>query len=125
MADQLFDVREDAANGRVYLPVAELTRAGVDVNSLAEPTLPPGVREVALRHATIAMELLGKGASLAQTLHGWPRVLCAGLVAATRTDLSEVRHRSGDLNRTSILRRPRLLGYWVDSWRFNGFGSAR
>lgn len=52
----LRDVAEDARLGRVYLPLEDLARAGIDPGALAGPAAPPGYRRVALALAARARD---------------------------------------------------------------------
>ncbi|GIH92716.1 phytoene/squalene synthase family protein [Planobispora siamensis] len=52
----LRDVAEDLARGRVYLPLADLDRFGVDVTDLRRPTCTPALRELLAFEAARARE---------------------------------------------------------------------
>ncbi|GIH99321.1 phytoene/squalene synthase family protein [Planobispora takensis] len=52
----LRDVAEDLARGRIYLPLADLDRFGVDVADLRRPTCTPALRELLAFEAARARE---------------------------------------------------------------------
>ena len=84
------DVAEDAAAGRIYLPVEDLARFGVaeaEVLSLGEAGVaggapaPPHVRALVRHESERARQMLVTGAGLAARLRGRPRLAVAGFVA--------------------------------------------
>jgi squalene synthase HpnC len=96
VAEHLQDVGEDALAGRVYLPVDDLVRFGVDPDDLARlaaaaghlPTAkarahraPAPLRAVVAFEAGRTRAMLDAGAPLVRELHGRSRLAIAGFVA--------------------------------------------
>ncbi|MEK9659331.1 MAG: presqualene diphosphate synthase HpnD [Chloroflexota bacterium] len=73
------DVSEDAAIGRVYLPLDELARFGVSQDDLSAGRLTPPFRELMAFQAARARELFASGALLAPRLHPRSRGCAVGL----------------------------------------------
>ncbi len=99
VAEHLQDVGEDAAARRVYLPLDDLRRFGVDPHELGEPasTTPASTTpaSTALRaliafEAARTRELLDAGAPLVDFLHGRSRIAVAGFVAGGYAALDAV-----------------------------------
>ncbi|HLI23793.1 MAG TPA: squalene/phytoene synthase family protein, partial [Acidimicrobiales bacterium] len=90
LAEHWQDVAEDAAAGRVYIPVEDMERFGVAVSDLTGPTSGPGgarLRALLAFEATRARRLLDAGDTLVRSLGGWARVAVAGYVAGGRAAL--------------------------------------
>jgi squalene synthase HpnC len=91
------DVREDAEAGRVYLPDAELRAAGVDSAELTARETSPALRRVVATQVERAERLLGDGAPLVQSLHGWARVAVSGYVAGGLATVAALRAADHDV----------------------------
>ena len=82
IVEHLQDVAEDAARGRIYLPLEDLRAFGVEEPelTLAGPgrTTPPAVRRLVAFEAARARELLRSSAALAARLPGTWRLAVAG-----------------------------------------------
>ncbi|HLI01300.1 MAG TPA: squalene/phytoene synthase family protein [Acidimicrobiales bacterium] len=86
VVEHLQDVGEDAAAGRVYLPVEDLVRFDVDPDGLAAlaasgSPAPAGLRGVVAFETWRARGLLDDGAALVGRLKGTARVAVAGFAA--------------------------------------------
>jgi squalene synthase HpnC len=90
------DVREDALNGRVYLPATDLARAGVDAAALTGTRTSPAVRAVVRTQVERAEELLVPGWALIRRLRGWSKLAVAGYVAGGLATADAL--RSGDFD---------------------------
>ena len=101
LAEHCQDVAEDAGAGRVYLPLEDLERFGVDPATLrpAATTSPdiwramvatPALRALMAFEVSRARRMLGQGTPLIRSLHGWARVAVAGFVAGGRSALDAI-----------------------------------
>jgi phytoene/squalene synthetase len=87
--EHLQDIAEDHGRGRVYLPVEDQQRFGVDEASLSQAAAPGGpLRGLIAYEAARAGQLLSAGAPLARTLPLRPRIAIAGFVAGGRAALA-------------------------------------
>ncbi len=84
------DVAEDAAAGRVYLPLDDLARFGVDEAQLHEPRSTPELRALMAFEVTRARAWLAHGRPLVASLHGRPRWAVAGFVAGGEAALDAI-----------------------------------
>ena len=84
------DVREDLANGRIYLPREDMERFGCSEADLAAPAAPERVRELIGFEARRAARMLDEGAPLVGTLRGAARLAVAGYVAGGRATLAAI-----------------------------------
>jgi squalene synthase HpnC len=88
VVEHLQDIAEDHARGRVYLPVEDQLRFGVDEASLERASTPDGpLRGLIAYESARAGRLLSAGAPLARTLRLRPRIAIAGFVAGGRAAL--------------------------------------
>jgi squalene synthase HpnC len=78
VVEHLQDVAEDAARGRVYLPLRELRAAGVEDSELLVGPTRPALQRVVAVQAARARRLLDSGRALAATLPPAQRVAVAG-----------------------------------------------
>jgi squalene synthase HpnC len=85
------DVREDAVNGRVYLPASEL-----GVVDLTGTRTSPAVRAVVRTQVERSEELLEPGRALVRRLRGWSKIAVAGYVAGGLATADAL--RSGDFD---------------------------
>jgi squalene synthase HpnC len=81
------DVREDAANGRVYLPAEDRERYGVRVEDLLAATASPQLRRLLAFESDRARGLLAEGTQLVRALRGRARLAVAGYVGGGRAAL--------------------------------------
>lgn len=81
IVEHLGDLAEDAAAGRVYVPVEDLERFGVDPAELRTAPARPALRALVAFEADRARRLLERGAALPGSLHGWARVATTAFVA--------------------------------------------
>lgn len=125
LIDQCCDVREDASNGRVYLPMVELERFGVEIDDLHAHVSSPGLRQLILHHAAFAQARLRDSAPLVRSLHGWPRRLGAGLYATADADLQWIRRRQGDIRPGDARRHRDVAATWLRSWSMAPTGQCR
>lgn len=88
LIEHLQDVAEDSSRGRIYLPLADLSRFGVSPADLVGPDTPPNVRRLVAFEAARAGALLDAGAPLVGGLRGAARVAVAGYVGGGRAALS-------------------------------------
>jgi squalene synthase HpnC len=84
------DVREDLANGRIYLPREDMERFGCSEADLAQAAAPGRVRELIGFEARRAARMLDEGAALVGTLRGAARLAVAGYVAGGRAALAAI-----------------------------------
>jgi squalene synthase HpnC len=119
VAEHLQDVAEDAVAGRVYLPLEDLRRFGVDPQSLAA-----GVPASSAQRALIAFEvsrarrLLDAGRPLAAGLAGWSRLAVTAFVAGGDAALDAVAEADFDPLVSSPRPRPlRVAANFARTWR--------
>jgi squalene synthase HpnC len=82
------DVAEDYRNGRIYLPMEDMTAHGCTEDDLAGQRAGPALRSVVAFEAARARELLDAGAPLIGQLRGAARGAVAGYVAGGRAALA-------------------------------------
>lgn len=85
--EHLQDVGEDFTRGRVYLPLADMSRFGCDEHALEAGSVSGPLREVLALESARARALLSAGIPLALTLAPRPRFAVAGFVAGGRASL--------------------------------------
>jgi squalene synthase HpnC len=92
------DVREDARAGRVYIPLEDLRRFGVDRAELSGDGPPSGeLRSLMAFEVARARRWLDTGAPLLSTLKGRARFAVAGFVAGGRAALDGIAARDFDV----------------------------
>jgi squalene synthase HpnC len=91
------DVGEDARNGRVYLPAADLRAGGVVTAELTAATTSAPLRSVIAMQIDRATELLDPGRPLVRRLSGWARVAVAGYVAGGLATVTALRAADGEV----------------------------
>jgi squalene synthase HpnC len=99
------DVAEDLARGRVYLPQADLTEAGVTAAHLEAPSASPALRQAVARQVDRAADGLAAGPALVGELHGAARVAVAGFVAGGLAVVDAMRAADHDVLAVAV--RPR------------------
>lgn len=75
------DVREDHAEGRVYVPQEDLDRFGVAEDELGGSSARPRLRSLLAFETDRAAKLLCAGFALVRLLRGWARLAVAGYTA--------------------------------------------
>jgi squalene synthase HpnC len=84
------DVKEDLANGRVYLPQDDMKAHNVTEADLAKPSANRNVSDLIAFEVNRARELLDEGAPLVGTLKHMARLAIAGYVAGGRATLKAI-----------------------------------
>jgi squalene synthase HpnC len=90
LAEHWQDVAEDYADGRIYLPAADMAEHGCAELELAEPHASPALKELMAFEVSRARALLDAGALLVGTLSGTPRLAVAGYLAGGRAALTAI-----------------------------------
>ncbi len=96
IVEHLQDVREDAARGRVYLPLEDRRRFGVRAADLRAGSASPSLRALVAEEAGWAMYLLHRGSGLVGTLRGWPRLAVSGYVSGGVATVTALRRAGWD-----------------------------
>jgi squalene synthase HpnC len=108
------DVREDAGNGRIYLPAEDRRRFGVVERDLLQERAGDALRGLLAFETRRADELLGEGAELVGRLSGRARLAVAGYVAGGRAAIEAIQRAGYDVlaatPRPGRLRRAFLTG---------------
>ena len=109
--EHLQDVAEDAAQGRVYLPVDDMEHFGVAADDLRAPVASANLRGLVAYEASRARALLDRGGPLVASLRGSARLAVAGFVAGGLANLDAIRAAGFDvLGRTPKAGPARVLG---------------
>lgn len=98
------DVAEDAGSGRVYLPAAELRRAGIADDELRQGPTSSRLRRVVADQVHRARDGLSVGEDLVRRLSGWSRLAVGGYVAGGLATADALRRADYDV--VSALVRP-------------------
>jgi len=92
------DVAEDRRDlDRIYLPIEDLVRFGVDETDLDNALTPEPLRRLLAFQVDRAALLLDEGASVIGRLHGWARIAVAGYVAGGRATVDAIRNAGHDV----------------------------
>ncbi len=102
VVEHLQDLREDWQRGRVYLPLADLARFGVDEEALAAASAVPSLRRLVAWEASRAAALLEAGTPLVAVARGAARVALAGFVAGGRATLEAIADAGYDTLATQV-----------------------
>jgi squalene synthase HpnC len=94
VVEHLQDVAEDLAQGRVYMPMADLAAFDCDEADLAAPTASAPLRAALASVGARASELLSAGPPLVRELPWRPAIAVAGFTGGGRAALSAL--RAGD-----------------------------
>jgi squalene synthase HpnC len=94
LAEHWQDVGEDYARGRIYVPLEDLRRFGVEEEDLGGDRATPAFRELMAFEVERAWGLLDRGVPLVASLRGRQRLAVAGYVGGGRAALDAV-ERSG------------------------------
>ncbi len=97
VAEHCQDVAEDAAQGRVYLPAADLAYFGCDLADLHTPVASPALRGVLRLEVGRARGLLASSVPLAASLRGRARFLIAGFAAGGAAALDAIEANGFDV----------------------------
>lgn len=119
VVEHLQDVAEDAAAGRVYLPVVDLERFGVEPTSfVAGRPATSAQRALIGFEASRARRLLDRGRPLAVGLSGWSRLAVSAFIAGGDAALDALAAAHFDpLARTPRPKRVRLAANLLQTWR--------
>lgn len=90
LAEHWQDVAEDYADGRVYLPAADMAEHGCAEQDLAEPHASPRLKKLMAFEVSRAKALLDAGAPLVGMLSGTARLAVAGYLAGGRAALAAI-----------------------------------
>jgi squalene synthase HpnC len=101
--EHIQDIAEDHARGRIYLPAADLSAAGVAETDLAAPSASPALRAVIALQVRRCHGLLAAGPPLLRGLGPRPRLAIAGFLAGGRATLRAIESVQGDV----LAHRPR------------------
>lgn len=93
----LRDVAEDARNGRIYLPRAELEQFGVDPDDLAKSATPEPLRQLLEFEARRAYDYYERAAPLASLVSPEGRPVLLTIVGVYRALLDEIVRRRFDV----------------------------
>ncbi len=104
LAEHWQDVAEDYADGRIYLPAADMAEHGCAEQDLAEPHASPRFKELMAFEVSRARSLLDAGAPLVGTLSGTARLAVAGYLAGGRAALAAV--EAADYDVLAVTPRP-------------------
>ena len=88
--EHLQDVAEDAAAGRIYLPVDDMERFGCTPADLAAEVAGESLRELVAFEAARARDMLEGGRALVASLRGYARLAIAGFVAGGLAGLDAI-----------------------------------
>ncbi|MCL4312859.1 MAG: squalene/phytoene synthase family protein [Actinobacteria bacterium] len=97
IVEHLQDVREDALNGRIYLPKEDMDLFGVSEDELVGPASSPSLKALVAYEAERASHLLRSGNELVSLLNGWAKVAVAGFVAGGLAALDAIRGAGYDV----------------------------
>lgn len=89
----LRDVREDAARGRIYLPLEDLARFGVDPSELASSTLSPRLHDLLKFQADRAYDYYARACPLVGLVAPVGRPVLRAIVGIYRSLLDEIARR--------------------------------
>jgi len=95
--EHLQDVREDALNGRIYLPKEDMELFSVKEDELIGLASSPSLRALVAHEAKQAAQLLDAGSELVGMLNGWAKVAVAGFVAGGLAALDAIRDAGNDV----------------------------
>jgi squalene synthase HpnC len=95
------DVGEDYGRGRVYLPLEDLERFGVEEGALGADQPSPALKQLLAFEVDRARRLLDGGVGLVRSLSGWGRAAVAGYVGGGRATLDAIERTGYDVLRRS------------------------
>lgn len=97
LAEHWQDVAEDYADGRIYLPAADMAVHGCAEQDLTEPHASPSLKGLLAFEVSRARALLDAGAPLVGTLSGAARLAVAGYLAGGRAALAAIESADYDV----------------------------
>jgi squalene synthase HpnC len=101
LAEHWQDVGEDYRRGRIYLPLEDMARFGVDEGDLSGPEPGDGLKELLAFELERARRLLDQGIALMQSLSGLGKLAVAGYVGGGRAALDAIEQSGYDVLRTA------------------------
>jgi 15-cis-phytoene synthase len=107
----LRDVREDALNGRVYLPQDEMDRFGVDREALGAATAGAALRRLLAFEAQRAYDEYERGRALVALVDPAGQPMLRAITGIYRALLDEIAHREYD-----VLRDRARVPSWRKAW---------
>lgn len=118
LVEHLQDVGEDAARGRVYLPMDELRSFGIDESQLSAVHANPAVRRLVAVHTARARRRLGSGYLLSRQLP-WPeRGAVSGFVGGGLAAIDAIQAARYDVLGVRCRPRPRRLARHMIGMQF-------
>lgn len=97
VVEHIQDVAEDAARGRIYLPLQDMERFGCAQSDLRRSSATPALRGVVALMVARARSLLDAGVPLAGSLKGRARWAVAGFAAGGRAALDNIEQADYDV----------------------------
>jgi squalene synthase HpnC len=126
LAEHWQDVLEDARAGRIYLPMEDLHRFGVDATSLARGPASPQCRALMVFEVARARSWLDRGLPLLTSVAGRQRWAVAGFWAGGHAALDRIAKNDFDVLRPASGRPGRSWArHMVRAWRSIPFASER
>jgi squalene synthase HpnC len=113
IAEHLQDVAEDLAAGRIYLPLEDLRRFGVDEGDLRAPRASDAFRALMAFEVGRTREWFGRGATLVGSLSGFARIAVAGFTAGGVAALDAIDAAGGEVLADTPRPRNRV---WLRRW---------
>lgn len=101
LAEHWQDVGEDFQRGRIYLPLEDMARFGVDGDDLSGTQPGDALKELLAFEVERARRLLAHGVELVQSLSGLGKVAVAGYVGGGRAALDAIEQSGYDVLRTA------------------------
>ncbi|HSS10995.1 MAG TPA: squalene synthase HpnC [Acidimicrobiales bacterium] len=109
LAEHWQDVAEDAAAGRIYLPLEDLRRFGVQPGELTSGVSSEAIRGLMAFEVARARGLLDAGTPLISSMHGRARLAVAGFVAGGQAALDGIARTGFDVLAAPARPRPHQL----------------
>lgn len=96
------DVGEDYRAGRIYLPLDDLERFGVEERDLGRPSVTPALKRLLAFEVGRARQLLHEGLPLVRLLSGSGRIAIAGFVGGGLAQLDAIERSGYDVLSASV-----------------------
>jgi squalene synthase HpnC len=109
LAEHWQDVAEDAGAGRIYLPLDDLRRFGVQPEELTGDVSSEAIRGLMAFEVARARGLLDDGTPLISSMHGRARLAVAGFVAGGQAALDGIARTGFDVRAAPARPRPHRL----------------
>ncbi len=113
IVEHLQDVGEDYASGRVYLPMEDLARFGVDVGVLGQPHATAALRRIIAFESARARALLMTGIPLVGRVPGRARLAIAGFIGGGLAQLEAIERSSYDVLGGRVKASRRDIARWA------------